>query len=131
MGGVVNNCECSDHGQILTLLNISVQEQRNPLRVAEVWQPKPYTYREIVPGHPDRLPGAGRTIAHIYVLGGQAEQNNRFQAVEMATSREIRNKAHDLRTCKGFRTQPEIYFPLRKNVPLAQGIAFFKKRGLQ
>jgi len=76
MGGVVNNCECSAHGQILTLLNISVQEQRNPLRVAEVWQPKPYTYREIVPGHPDRLPGAERTIAHIYVLGGQAESRN-------------------------------------------------------
>ena len=107
MGGVVNNCDCSDHGQILTLLNISVQEQRNPLRVAEVWQPKPYTYREIVPGHPDRLPGAGRTIAHIYVLGGQAEHGGilEFSKHTMA--------------------------PLREIVPLAQGIALFKKRGLQ
>ena len=32
MGGVVNNCECSDHGQILTLLNISVQERYRSLR---------------------------------------------------------------------------------------------------
>ena len=102
MGGVVNNCDCSHHGQILTLLNISVQEQRNPLRVAEADQTKVCTYRVIVPGHPDRLPGAGRIIAHIYVLGGQAEHGGilEFSKHTMA--------------------------PLIKNVPLAQGIALLK-----
>ena len=69
-------CSCSHHGQILSLHNTSVQEQRNPQRVSEAVQESSARINVIVPGHPDRLPEAERITPIIYVGGGQAELNS-------------------------------------------------------
>ena len=116
---------CEVHGHILTQ-NISVNASKNPLRVSEAVQESSARINVIVPGHPDSLPEGGRINPQIYVWGGQAEQNNRFQAVVLATRRESGNKSSDFGTDMGFPSQPEIYFPLRKNVPLGQGIVLSK-----
>lgn len=117
---ISQKCDRLLHGSILTLLNIPVQIGRNPLRVCEGIQESLPRISEIVPAHPDRLPGAERITPIIYVLGGQAEselsRNRYFSQVHQCTYR---------------KSQESKSSPLRKIVPLAQGIAFFKKRGLQ
>jgi hypothetical protein len=129
--GISQKCSCSRYGQILTLLNISVQEQRNPLRVAEVVQESSTRNSEIVPGHLQQLPGAEGITPIIYVLGGQAELLLcGFSHEYSRTCVVFRADDRDGLRLGGSNPSPTSN-PLSQFVPLAQGIAFFKKRDLQ
>ena len=117
---------CEVHGHILTQ-NISVNASKNPLRVSEAVQESSARINVIVPGHPDRLPEAERITPIIYVWGGQAESRwSSGGGGNLATSIKLVGKEYQ--HCRGG-SNPSLtpkYLPLRKNVPLGQGIVLFK-----
>ena len=121
---------CLRYGSILSLHNTSVQVSRNPQRVSEAVQESAARINVIVPGHPDRLPGAERITPIIYVWGGQAESIRLWEQspemVEKAGRIVVEWTKVAQRTLLGRPLVVSNFIPLRKNVLFGQGIVLSK-----
>ena len=112
------SCECQVHGSILTLLNISVQEQRNPLRVAEVVQESSTRTAKSYPATPIAFPGGERITPIIYVGGELAESRVSFMdGIGIVPQSDVSLQAV---------SSTKNILPLREIVRFAQGIALLK-----
>ena len=111
----MQDCGCIVHGKNHITNSYRVQ-QRNPSRVVEAVHESSARISEIVPDHPDRLPGAERITPIIYVGGELAESNN-GKLLYLAMIRQYSR----LSVSKGLAA-----IPLREIVRFAQGIALLK-----
>ena len=119
-------CQCLSDCQYYLILILHSQASRTPLRVSEAVQESSARIAKSYPDTPIALPRGGRITPIIYVSGDWAESSKCFMWRLPASLILVLSLVYG----RGGRPIEHL-FPLRKIARFVQGIALFKKRGLQ